>query len=329
MLNAGMSFIKAISVLEKQEKNPVLKKIYNSMLKDLKWWKNLSDSMSNFVSSFDDAEIWVIRSWEKTWKLNEVMISLADQVEKVASITWKLKSALIYPSMIIMVVIGVIFIMMTMVVPKLLEIFDDKSALPGSTQALIFISDFSKNYWYIIIFFFLIIYILFRVWKKSPTGRYKHDLLILKIPIFWAILKKVALSKFARVFAWLLGSWVSIVESLKIVSDAVWNEAYRQRILLLLDDVRQWKKIWEALDGDTLFPDIMIQMIQVWEQSAKLDSTILKVADFYDEQVDNMAATINKLLEPFIIVFLAIVVWFIAIAIMQPIMNLADTVSNS
>jgi type IV pilus assembly protein PilC len=116
---------------------------------------------------------------------------------------------------------------------------------------------------------------------------------------------------------------------LNIVADAVGNEVYRQRILLLLEDVRGWMKMWESLEGDPLFPNIMVQMIQVWEQSAKLDTTIIKVADFYDEQVDNMAATINKLLEPFIIVFLAVIVWFIAIAIMQPIMNLADTVSQS
>lgn len=126
-----------------------------------------------------------------------------------------------------------------------------------------------------------------------------------------------------------MSSGVSIVESLKIVSDAVGNELYRQRILLLLEDVRQGMKIWESLDGDDLFPDIMVQMIQVGEQSAKLDTTIIKVAEFYDEQVDNMAVTINKLLEPFIIVFLAVVVGFIAIAIMQPIMGLADTISQS
>jgi type IV pilus assembly protein PilC len=129
--------------------------------------------------------------------------------------------------------------------------------------------------------------------------------------------------------SWLISSWVSIVESLNIVSDAVWNEVYRQRILLLSEDVRQWMKVWESLDWDKLFPPMMIQMIQVWEQTAKLDHTIVKVADFYDEQVDNTISSINKLLEPFIIVFLALVVWFIAMAIMQPIMNLADTVANS
>jgi len=130
------------------------------------------------------------------------------------------------------------------------------------------------------------------------------------------------------VFAWLLSSGVSVVESLKITSEAVWNEVYKQRILLLWEDVQQGIKIWESLDGDKLFPEMMVQMVQVWEQTAKLDTTIIKVAEFYDEQVDNTIRVLNKLLEPFIIVFLAVVVWFIALAIMQPIMNLADTISN-
>lgn len=329
MLNAGMSLVKWVGVLEKQEKNPAFKKILWEMVVSLKEWKNLSECMDKYPNSFDESEIGVIRAGEKTWKLNEVMTSLADQVEKMASVSGKMKSALIYPAMIMLVVIWVIAVMMIVVVPKLLEIFDDKSTLPASTQALIFMSDFFVNYWYLILFAIILWYIGVVFWKKTPAWKYNFDKIILRVPIFGAITQKVVLSKFSRVFSWLMASGVSVVESLKIVSDAVWNEVYRQRILLLLEDVRQGMKMWESLESDPLFPDIMVQMIQVWEQSAKLDTVIIKVADFYDEQVDNMAATINKLLEPFIIVFLAVVVWFIAIAIMQPIMNLADTVSQS
>lgn len=328
MLNAGMSIVKSVWVLEKQEKNPTFKKILGEMLIWLREGKNLSECMEMYPWSFDDSEMWVIRAWEKTWKLNEIMTSLADQVEKVASVTGKLKSALIYPAMIMIVVFGVILVMMTVVVPRLLDIFEDKSSLPPSTQVLIFISDFFVNFWYLVIIFIVVIYVSISIWKKTPTWKYNFDKIMLKIPIFWMIMKKVILSKFSRVFSWLMSSGVSVVESLNIVADAVGNEVYRQRILLLLEDVRAWMKMWESLEGDPLFPNIMVQMIQVWEQSAKLDTTIIKVADFYDEQVDNMAATINKLLEPFIIVFLALIVWFIAIAIMQPIMNLADTVSQ-
>ena len=328
MLNAWMSLIKWVTVLEKQEKNPAFKKILWKILVWLKSGRNFSECLDEYPASFSEAEIGVIRSGEKTWKLNEIMTSLADQVEKVASVTWKLKSALIYPAMIMLVVLGVIFVMMTLVVPKLLDIFDDKSSLPTSTQLLIGISGFFVEYWYLIIIFLLFVYLIISYWKKTPSWKYNFDKCLLQVPIFWSVVQKVVLSKFSRVFSGLMLSGVSVVESLKIVSAAVGNEVYRQRILLLLEDVRQWMKMWESLDGDKLFPDIMVQMIQVWEQSAKLDTTIIKVADFYDEQVDNVATTINKLLEPFIIVFLAVVVGFIAMAIMQPIMNLADTVAS-
>ncbi|MCH8518616.1 type II secretion system F family protein [Candidatus Gracilibacteria bacterium] len=329
MLNAGMPLIKSIGVLEKQEKNPVLKNILGGALIGLKEGKSLSECLDEHHKSFAAAEIGIIRSGEKTGQLDLVMISLADQVEKVSSITGKLKSALIYPAMIMLVVVGVIGVMMTMVVPNLLDIFDDQSQLPPSTQILIAMSDFTVNYWFLMIPMGFAAVIGIGYWKKTPAGKYNYDSLLLKLPVFGQIVQKVTLSKFSRVFAGLLAAGVSIVESLNIVSDAVGNEVYRQRILLLLEDVRQGLKIHESLDGDTLFPDIMVQMIEVGEQTANLDKTIIKVADFYDEQVDNLAGTINKLLEPFIIVFLAVVVGFIAIAIMQPIMELADTVAGT
>lgn len=329
MINAGISLMKAVSILEKQEKNAVLKRMLSKIHDDLKEWRNLSECLEQFPATFNEAEIWMIKAGEKTGKLNDTLIEIANQVEKVASISGKIKSAMIYPAMILLVVFGVIFVMMTMVVPKLLDIFSDKSALPPATQFLIMMSDVFTGYWYLIIAGFAGFIVGINIWKKIPSGKYSYDKFILNIPIFWGLNQKLILSKFCRVFSGLLSSWVSIVEALKIVSEAAGNEVYRQRILLLMEDVRQWMKIWESLDADDLFPDMMVQMIQVWEQTAKLDQTISKVADFYDEQVDNTVAVLNKLLEPFIIVFLAVVVGFIAIAIMQPIMNLSNQVAAS
>ncbi len=329
MINSWMTLIKSVWVLEKQEKNPVLKKILGVFHEELKQWKNLSDCLELYPSSFSNAEIGVIKSWEKTWKLNSVLVSLADQTEKIESVSGKIKSALMYPAFVVIVVVWVVFVMMTMVVPKLLEIFDDKTNLPATTKSLIVISDFFSNYWYVMIIMFVIAVILISIWRKTPSGQYNFDYILLKLPIFGEIQSKLILSKFARVFSGLIASGVSIVESLHITADAVWNDVYHQRISLLAEDVKKGIKIWESLDGDKLFPEMMVQMIQVWEQTAKLDDTITKVADFYDEQVDNTIAVLNKLLEPIIIVFLAVIVWFIAIAIMQPIMNLADTISNT
>jgi type IV pilus assembly protein PilC len=191
------------------------------------------------------------------------------------------------------------------------------------------ISNAFVNYWWLMLIVAIWWTIFIKIWKKTEIWKYKYDLFMLKLPVFWDIIVKMILSKFARTLSWLLSSWVSIVEALRISADAVWNEVYKQRIMLIRDDIRQWLKIFESMEWDKLFPDMMVQMIQVWEQTAKLDTIIIKIADFYDEQVDNKVSVINKLLEPIIIVTLAIIVWFIAVAIMQPIMGLADTISES
>ena len=328
MSNAWIWLVKSVSILERQEKNLVLKNILSDFIVRLKSWNKLSECIEAYPYSFWNAEVWIIRSWEKTWKLNSVLVDLADQIEKVESINGKLKWALMYPAFIIIVVIWVVFIMMVMVVPKLLEIFEDKSDLPWTTKALMAISDFMVVYWYIILWFFILLYVWISLWRKTPTWNYLFDKFLFKIPIAWDVMQKIILSKFSRVFANMISSWVSMVESLKITSDVVWNEVYRQKILLLAQDVKSGIRIHESLEWSPLFPDMMVQMIQVWEETANLDQTITKVADFYDEQVDNTIRVLNKLLEPFIIVFLAVVVWFIAMAIMQPIMQLADTISN-
>lgn len=329
MTNAWMWLIKSVSVLEKQEKNPVFKKILARFIEELSAGKNLTDCMELYSNSFTEAEIWIIKSWEKTGWLNKVLSDLANQLEKVESISWKIRSAMMYPMFILIVVIWVVSVMMVMVVPKLLEIFSSKDNLPASTRVLISISEAFQNYWSIIIILIISAISVVYVWKKTPDWKYIYDNFLLKIPVFWWINQKLILSKFSRVLSGLLGSWVSVVESLNITSSAVWNEVYKQRILLLIKDVQQWIKIWESLDWDKIFPVMMVQMIQVWEQTAKLDQVIIKVADFYDEEVDNTIQVLNKLLEPFIIIILALIVWFIAIAIMQPIMNLADTISET
>lgn len=330
MINAWITLSKWVSILEKQEKKQtVLKNILQRFSRELREWKWLSECLELFPSSFSQAEVWMIESGEKTWKLNISLKDLADQVEKIASINWKLKSALMYPAMIVIVVIGVIIVMMTMVVPKLLEIFEWSDNLPITTQILIMISNFFVYYWWIFIWFIVFLWILFIIFKWTQKWKYYIDKAVLKTPIFWMITKKIILSKFSRVLSGMLKSWVSIVESLRIASDAVGNEVYRQRILFLRDDIKKWLKIYESLEDDPLFPEMMVSMIQIWEQTAKVDEVILKVADFYDEEVDNTIWVINKLLEPIIIVTMAVIVWFIALAIMQPIMNLADTVSNS
>jgi type IV pilus assembly protein PilC len=328
MSNAGLPVMKSLSILQKQETHPVMQGVYNAIIESIKMGKNLSSTLRESNSSFSDAEASIIESGEKTGRLNTALLQLADQVEKVDSISKKIKGALIYPCAIILVMFGSVAVLMTMVVPKLVEMFGDRSKLPPLTQFLINTSDIFVGYWWLMIVVLVGSIISVTIWKETEEGRYRFDGILLKLPIFGPVLRKVILSKFARVLSNLLGSGISIVESLRIVSEVVDNEVYRQRILVLREDVKRGIKIGESLEDDALFPEMLVQMIKVGEETAKLDSIILKLADFYDEEVDNTINAINKSLEPVIIVTMAIVVGFIAVGIMQPIMNLSETIEN-
>ncbi|MBS9775228.1 type II secretion system F family protein [Candidatus Gracilibacteria bacterium] len=328
MTNSGMGVMKSVAVLEAQEKNKTFKATLQAIGAELSNGKNLSDCLEMFPANFEDAEVGMVRAGEKTGKLNESLRDLADQVEKIDSISGKLKSAMMYPAFIMLVVMGVVFILMTMVVPKLLEIFGDPSELPDSTRMLMAVSEFFQAYWFLMLFSVIVLFVVISIWKKTPDGHYMFDNFMLRVPVFGQITRKIVLSKFARILSGLVGSGISIVESLRITAEAVGNEVYKQRILLLAEDVSGGIKIYESLDSDKLFPDMMVQMIQVGEETAKVEETVAKVADFYDEQVDNTVSMINKLLEPFIIITLAIIVGVIALGVMEPIMGIADSVGK-
>lgn len=328
MVNAGLSIMKAVSILEKQEKNVLLRRAYENIITGIKSGKNLSQTLREYGENFSDSECSIIESGEKTGKLNTSLIQLADQVEKVSGISKKLKGALMYPAAIVVVMIGSIMVLMTMVVPKIVEIFGDAEKLPPLTKILIATSDFFVGYWWLIIIFFVGFLAFVSFWRQTESGKYRFDAIMLRLPIMGKVMQKVILSKFSRVLSNLLSSGISIVESLRIVSDVVGNEVYRQRILLLREDIKKGIKIGESLEDDRLFPEMLVQMIKVGEETAKLDTIILKIADFYDDEVDTTINSINKLLEPIIIVSMAVVVGFIAVGIMQPIMNLADVVSE-
>ncbi len=328
MVNAGLTVLQALKVLRDEQKNPVMKKVQDAMIQDIHSGHNLSATLKMFPKSFSDSEIAMIESGEKTGKLNVALLQLAVQIEKLSSLSKKLIGALIYPALIICVMVGVVFVLMWQVVPKLIGIFADFGGLPPATQMLVAASNFVQNFWYL---FFILPFALissWTAWRKTEHGRYMTDKFLLMIPGVGTLLQKIIVSRFARLLASLMSSGVSIVEALRIISGAVGNEVYRQRILLLRDDVTRGITMGKSLENDPLFPDMVTQMIKVGEETAKIDQIIIKVADFYDEEVDGAVSSINKIIEPVIIVTMAVFVGLIAYAIMSPIMQLSDVISQ-
>lgn len=328
MVNSGITVLQALKILHSQQKNKTMKRLQDQMIESVRGGKNLSATLKNHPNNFAESEVAMIESGEKTGKLNVSLGQIAIQIEKISWLTKKLIWALIYPALIIVVMVLVVFIIMWKVVPRLVSIFAEFWDLPKPTLMLISMSNVVQNYWYLFIFLPVIIGFSLRAWRSTPDGRYYSDMFLLRLPALGILIQKVVLSKFSRLLSNLLGNGVSIVEALRIISSAVGNEVYQQRIMLLKEDVSRWVKMAESLEDDPLFPDMLVQMIKVGEETAQLDSIIVKVADFYDEEVDAAVSAINKILEPIIIVTMAVIVGFIAYAVMTPIMQLSDVIGS-
>ncbi len=328
MVNASLTVLKSMTALKKQEKDKNMIKFYDFMIEHVQWGRTMHESLGEYYGCFGDAEISIIEAGERTGKLNQALLQIAEQTEKIDSITRKIKGAMTYPILLIVGMAACVTVLMVKVIPVLTWFFWDKENLPAATKLIINTSEAFQKNWYIIFIALVIFYIVFSIWKKTVSGKYQWDAILLKLPIFGPLLRKVILSRFARVFSNLIASGVSIIEAIRIVSSAVGNEVYHQRLLLLRNDVKNGMKMAESLEDDTLFPDLLISMIRVGEETAQIGETIIKVADFYDEEVDIAIWSIQKMIEPLILVVMAVVIWFIAVGIFQPIMNLAGTLSQ-
>lgn len=337
MLNAGMSLIKALKVLAEQTENRKFAKILLSITKKIENGQSLSESMQEYPDVFDGAQIGMVHSGEASGKLNRILIQLADQFERTAGIRSKIRNAMIYPSVIFSAVIIAGLIMMYAVVPQITAIFKDANVeLPLMTRIVVGISDFLQAKTLgmpnIVNVFggMFVLAVLFMKWKRTVSGKKIMDTLILKMPVFGLITKKAILAQFCQGVSSLSSSGISIIKTLRIVSEIVDNEVYRVRILMIADDVKRGISIGENLKGDTkLFPPMVTSMIAVGEQTAQLDTVTEKVAEFYQSEVDDLVKNLSSLLEPFIIVFLGIGVGFLVGALMKPIMMMSEVASQA
>ncbi|MDD2694025.1 MAG: type II secretion system F family protein [Candidatus Gracilibacteria bacterium] len=328
MVNANLTVLKSLSALKKQEKDKNMIKFYEFMIGKIQGGSPMHDALEQYYGCFADAEVSIIEAGEKTGKLNQALIQIADQTEKVDSITRKIKGAMTYPILLIVGMVICVTVLMVKVIPTLTSFFGDPETLPTATQYILKTSHFFQNNWLTLAIIGVGFYVALNIWKRTREGKYRYDGMLLHMPIFGPLLRKVVLSRFARVFSNLIASGVSVVEAIRIVANAVGNEVYHQRLLLLRNDVKNGMKMAESLEDDPLFPDLLISMLRVGEETAQIGETIIKIADFYDEEVDIAIGGIQKMIEPIILSIMAVVIGFIAVGIMQPIMNLAGAISG-
>jgi type IV pilus assembly protein PilC len=266
----------------------------------------------------------MVQAGEASGQIANVLENLSIDTQKAYEIRGKIKSAMIYPVVIFTLLIVVVIGMMVFVVPRLTSLFASvQTELPLITRIVIGLSNFIINGKFIIIAVVIAAIAGFKVFHKTDIGRYYWDLFKLKVPMFGKMFQKAYLARFSRTLSNLLNSGLSIVTTLQINANSMGNEVYRRRILLAMEDIKQGLALAESLTESYLFPSMLIHMIDVGEKTAQLDDMMLKVAHFYENELDTTIAGLSKILEPLILVFIGITVGGVVAAIMMPILQLS------
>ncbi len=330
MINAGVPLVKSLSTLSAQTENPSLKNAINDITKEVEGGLNFADSLERHSDIFTPIYINMVRAGEAGGILDEILKKLATQQEKDSKIRGKFKSAMTYPIILLSITMSVFMGLMLFVVPRIGTIIKDlggpDAELPQLTRVLLSISAFLTSKWYIVIGLGIVIAYFLRKYVKTPKGRRNKDILLLKIPIINTIIKKVAIARFARIFASLMSAGVSVIETLEVTSKAIGNAVIEEELKNAAKEVTNGKQLSEPLTESKVFPPIVAQMMAIGEETGQTDEILLKVADFYEEEVDATVDSLSSILEPIMIVVMGGMVGLISASVIGPISNLSTQI---
>ena len=323
LLNAGFPLVSALKTLIPQAKTQALKKIISSVKDDIEGGKSFAVAISKYSSVFSPLYINMVKVGESSGTLEIVLERLADVTEKQQELSHRIKMAMAYPILMAGIGVLILFILITFIVPNIVSIFTDmQQNLPGPTKLLIDISDGLKLYWWVLILLIIFIVLIFKRMKKTKQGRYVIDKTLLKIPGLSSLIRKLAVARFSRTLGSLLKNGVSILNALAIVKNIVGNEIIADVIQDASKEVERGQNLNVALSRSNVFPYLSIQMMQVGEQSGKLEEMLEKIASVFEKEVETTVQALTSLLEPLIILVMAVVVSFIVLAICLPIFEM-------
>jgi len=325
MIGAGVSLLKSITVLTDQNENPAFKSKLEMIKSDLTSGVSLSEAMAKHPKLFDKLYTSMVRAGEASGSLETVLERLAISLEKTEAIRGKVKSAMMYPIIVMTIAFGITFMLLTFVVPTFTKMFTEAGMeLPAMTQFVVDISDFLKVFWWFVLL--VIAGIIFGLKKYTATerGRKVKDKFLLRVPIFGLFIRKVAVGRFTRTMATLLESGVPILTAFDIVADTVNNSVYEEAILTAKGSIKEGNTIAEPLAASGEFPSMVTQMIEIGEESGAITEMLDKVADFNEREVEEAVQALVSTMEPLAIVFMAIVVGTIVIAMFLPMFKISE-----
>ncbi len=325
LISASVPLSQSLHILSEQIDSPILRSVVIEISNNVDAGERLSEAMAKHRSVFSEFHISVVRSGETSGKLDESLIYLADEEEKNYDMMRKLKGAMTYPVIIVIAMVGVGIAMMIFVVPKLVEIFNEVGGeLPFMTQILIMMSNFVLNFWWLLLIMFLGLIIFIKFMTKKPFGRKYIDYLLLRVPVFGGLIKKIAIVRFCRTMSTLLVGGVTISNSLKISRGIVGNAVFQELINETIAEVEEGNSISTVFMHSKEIPVMVPKMMMIGEKTGKLDFVLVKIADFYAKEIDAVLDNLMVILEPVIMVFMGIAVLFLAMAIIMPMYNLTS-----
>jgi len=324
MITAGLPLSTSLSILAEQGRAEI-SVLINDLLRDIEGGKTFSQALEKKPKVFSRVYIQLIRAGEAAGVIDEILSRLADTLEKQKEFKGKTKGALIYPAIIVTAMVSVGFVMMIVVIPKLTEMYQDFGVdLPFVTQLLIDISNVFVKYWWLMVSFILGGGFLFKKWRETDAGNHVVDRFLLRIPIFGELKEKVIITEFARTLSLLLSAGVSLINALRIVSEAIESINYRDSLEVVAKKVEKGIPMSQALSASEIFPPILYQMASVGEETGKLDEILLKLSIYFETESEQAVKNLTTALEPMIMIILGLSVGVMVVAIIMPIYSLTS-----
>ncbi|BCX13858.1 MAG: type II secretion system protein F [Candidatus Dojkabacteria bacterium] len=335
MISAGIPLLQALDILVQQTEKEALKEKLQKVYEGVESGQTLSKSFAKVGGIFSEVQLSLISAGEQSGNLAEMLLKVTDDLEESKNLRGKIVGALIYPAIILTVLVVVVVVMIVFMVPQIEALYEslnrDDLELPITTRFFIFISNFFRNPFGLIIFLISMfgLYLGFRAYASTPGGRLNVDRFKLKIPVFGKLIIKAELTQFTRVLSMLLQSGIPIIESIKITAEALGNEAFKQTVKASVDGVKKGESLSVSLAKNNKYnvlPLILLKMIATGEESGKLDKVLEDISRFYNAEVKQTTDNLTKLLEPFILLFAGVMVAFLALSIYLPIYQIMNAV---
>lgn len=328
MIDAGIPMLRCLDILTTQSKDALMRSTMGEIANDVRGGLSLNEALAKHPNVFSKLYVNMIRAAEIGGVLDLILERLSAFLEYEMEVKGKIKSAMMYPILVLIFSMVMLFALFTFVLPKFKEIFMGMDVkIPPVTNFLFSIGDFFQAFWYIPIGLVVGAFVGYKLWSRSEKGAYQLDFLKLKMPLVGEIILKMSIARFARTFGTLISSGVPMMRSLEIVGETTGNRVLSNAIDGARNSIREGQKLSDPFEQSGLFPSMVTHMVDIGEESGRLSEMLVKIGDFYDQEVEQTVKGLTSMIEPMLIIFMGVIVGFIAISVMTPIFKLVNSIN--